>query len=76
MPSIVDCKRPGGSNHRIRAVATVSAEDIARQFRLGADGTQDPAAFQSMLEARAGRSCPIQQSVSRAQAARTRSDNP
>jgi len=42
-----------GSDHRIRAVATVSAVDIARQFRLGADGTQDPAAFQSMLDAAA-----------------------
>jgi hypothetical protein len=42
-----------GSDHRIRAVATVSAVDIARQFRLGADGTQDPAVFQSMLDAAA-----------------------
>jgi hypothetical protein len=39
------------SGHRIRAVATISAVDIARQFRLGADGTQDPAVFQSMLDA-------------------------
>jgi len=43
-----------GSDHRIKAVATVSAVDIARQFRLGADGTQDPAVFQSMLDAAAG----------------------
>ncbi|CDR17731.1 alpha/beta hydrolase [Streptomyces iranensis] len=41
------------SDHRIQAVATVSAVDIARQFRLGADGTQDPAVFQSMLAAAA-----------------------
>ncbi|MQY23595.1 alpha/beta hydrolase [Nocardia macrotermitis] len=38
------------SDPRVRAVATVSAVDIARQFRLGADGTQDPAVFQGMLE--------------------------
>ncbi|MFI6996318.1 alpha/beta hydrolase [Nocardia sp. NPDC050175] len=42
-----------GSDHRVRAVATVSGVDIARQFRLGADGTQDPAVFQSMLDAAA-----------------------
>ncbi|MFE2446958.1 alpha/beta hydrolase [Streptomyces sp. NPDC059426] len=41
------------SDHRIKAVATVSAVDIARQFRLGADGTQDPSVFQGMLEAAA-----------------------
>ncbi|MGI5323916.1 alpha/beta hydrolase [Actinomadura nitritigenes] len=40
-------------DHRVRAVATVSAVDIARQFRLGADGTQDPAVFQGMLDAAA-----------------------
>ena len=34
----------------IKAVATVSAVDIARQFRAGADGTQDPAVFQEMLD--------------------------
>jgi len=38
------------SDHRINAVATVSAVDMARQFRNGADGTQDPAVFQHMLE--------------------------
>jgi fermentation-respiration switch protein FrsA (DUF1100 family) len=38
-------------DHRIRAVGTVSAADIARQFRLGADGAQDPAGFQGMLDA-------------------------
>jgi hypothetical protein len=42
-----------GSDHRIKAVATVSAVDIARQFRLGADGAQDPAVFQGMLDAAA-----------------------
>ena len=42
-----------GSDHRVKAVATVSAVDIARQFRFGADGGQDPAVFDSMLEAAA-----------------------
>ena len=37
------------SDPRIKAVATVSATDIARQFRLGAEGTQDPAVFQGLL---------------------------
>ncbi|BBH70056.1 hypothetical protein ACTI_67410 [Actinoplanes sp. OR16] len=41
------------SDHRIKAVATVSGVDIARQFRLGADGDQDPAVFQGMLDAAA-----------------------
>ena len=41
------------SDHRIKAVGTVSAVDIARQFRLGAEGTQDPAVFQHMLAAAA-----------------------
>jgi len=41
-------------DHRIRAVGTVSAVDVARQFRLGPDGTQDPAVFQAMLDAAAG----------------------
>ncbi|MEU1622421.1 alpha/beta hydrolase [Streptomyces sp. NPDC005722] len=40
-------------DRRIRAVATVSAADISRQFRLGADGTQDAAVFEGMLEAAA-----------------------
>lgn len=40
-------------DHRIKAVATVSAADVARQFRYGADGTQDPAVFQSLLDAAA-----------------------
>lgn len=38
------------TDHRIKALGTVSAADIARQFRLGADGTQDPAVFQAMLD--------------------------
>ncbi|ACU70891.1 conserved hypothetical protein [Catenulispora acidiphila DSM 44928] len=41
------------TDHRIRAVATVSGVDIARQFKVGADGTQDPALFQSLLDAAA-----------------------
>lgn len=40
-------------DHRIKAVATVSAVDIARQFRLGADGTQDPKLFEGMLDSSA-----------------------
>lgn len=38
------------SDHRIKAVATVSAVDIARQFRYGADGAQDPAVFRGLLD--------------------------
>lgn len=38
---------------RVQAVATVSAVDIGRQFRVGADGTQDPAVFDGMLAAAA-----------------------
>jgi uncharacterized protein len=38
------------ADHRVKAIATVSAVDIARQFRHGADGTQDPAVFQGMLD--------------------------
>lgn len=41
------------ADHRIKAVASVSGVDIARQFRLGADGAQDPAVFQGMLDAAA-----------------------
>lgn len=41
------------TDRRIRAVATVSGVDVARQFRLGADGDQDPAVFQGMLAAAA-----------------------
>ncbi|MEU3641995.1 alpha/beta hydrolase [Lentzea sp. NPDC034063] len=39
-----------GTDHRIRAIATVSLADIARQFRFGADGTQEPAVLQGMLD--------------------------
>jgi fermentation-respiration switch protein FrsA (DUF1100 family) len=41
------------TDHRVKAVATVSAVDIARQFREGPDGAQDPAVFQGMLDAAA-----------------------
>ena len=41
------------TDHRIKAVGTVSAVDIARQVRLGADGAQDPAVIQGMLDAAA-----------------------
>ncbi|PSJ61501.1 alpha/beta hydrolase [Pseudaminobacter soli (ex Li et al. 2025)] len=41
------------TDRRIKAVATVSGVDIARQFRHGADGTQPPAVIQSMLDAAA-----------------------
>lgn len=40
-------------DHRIKAVATVSAADINRQFRNGSDGNQDPAVFKNMLDAAA-----------------------
>lgn len=43
------------SDPRVKALATVSAVDIARQFRLGADGGQDPAVFAGMVRT-AGRS--------------------
>ncbi|TDD63451.1 alpha/beta hydrolase [Kribbella antibiotica] len=42
-----------GTDHRIKALATVSGVDIARQFRFGADGNQDPAAVQHLLDAAA-----------------------
>jgi fermentation-respiration switch protein FrsA (DUF1100 family) len=41
------------TDHRVKVVGTVSAVDIARQFRLGADGAQDPAVFEGMLDAAA-----------------------
>jgi fermentation-respiration switch protein FrsA (DUF1100 family) len=41
------------TDHRIRAVAAVSAVDMSRQFRLGADGTQDSSVIQGMLDAAA-----------------------
>ena len=41
------------TDHRIKAVGTVSAVDMGRQFREGADGTQDPAVIQGLLDAAA-----------------------
>src|SRR5882757_259718 len=41
------------TDHRIKAVATVSAVDMGRQFREGADGKQDPAVIQGVLDAAA-----------------------
>ena len=41
------------SDHRIKAVGTVSAVDMARHFRHGGDGSHDPAIFQGMLDAAA-----------------------
>jgi hypothetical protein len=41
------------ADHSITVVATVSGVDVARQFRYGADGTQPPTVFQSMLDAAA-----------------------
>ncbi|HEX8867955.1 MAG TPA: alpha/beta hydrolase, partial [Lentzea sp.] len=39
-----------GTDHRVKAIATVSLADIARQFRFGADGTQDSAVLRGMLD--------------------------
>jgi len=41
------------TDQRIKAVATVSAADIGRQFRQGAEDDQDPAVVQGMLAAAA-----------------------
>ncbi|GAA0954931.1 alpha/beta hydrolase [Kribbella koreensis] len=41
------------TDHRLKAIATVSAADISLQFREGADGRQDPAIIQGMLDAAA-----------------------
>ena len=41
------------TDHRIKAVATVSGVDLGRIYREGADGTQDPAVLQTMLDAAA-----------------------
>jgi hypothetical protein len=38
-----------GTDPRIKAIATVSMADIARQFRFGADGAQDPAVLRGLL---------------------------
>ncbi|MFF0967348.1 alpha/beta hydrolase [Streptomyces sp. NPDC003703] len=42
-----------GGDHRVEAVATVSTAEPARQFRHGAEGAQDPAVFQTLLDAAA-----------------------
>ncbi|MER6066830.1 alpha/beta hydrolase [Streptomyces sp. NPDC001792] len=42
-----------GGDHRVKAVAAVSTAEPARQFRFGADGSQDPAVFQALLDAAA-----------------------
>jgi fermentation-respiration switch protein FrsA (DUF1100 family) len=47
------CLTATATDHRIKAVGTVSAVDIARQFREGADGTQNPAVIQGMLDSAA-----------------------
>jgi len=38
------------TEHRIRGVATLSATDIGRYFRDGANGTQDPSVIREMLD--------------------------
>lgn len=38
------------TDHRIKAVATVSGVDVGKFFRHGYNGTQDPAVLQSMLD--------------------------
>jgi fermentation-respiration switch protein FrsA (DUF1100 family) len=38
------------TDHRVRAVATVSGVDLARHFRLGPDGTTDTAGFDALLD--------------------------
>lgn len=41
------------TDHRIKALATVSGVDLGTWYRVGADGKQDPAVFQSLLDASA-----------------------
>lgn len=41
------------TDHRVKAVATVSGVDIGRMFREGPDGKQDPAVLRGMLDAAA-----------------------
>ena len=38
------------TDQRVKAIATVSASDLGRQFREGADGQQDPAVILGMLD--------------------------
>jgi hypothetical protein len=42
-----------GTDHRVKAVASVSGVDLGRHFRQGGDGGQDPAVFQGLLDAAA-----------------------
>ncbi len=42
------------TDHRIKAVATVSGADVGAQFRVGADGKQDPGVLQYILGMVAG----------------------
>jgi hypothetical protein len=41
------------SDHRIKAIGTVSGVDIARHFRHGGEGSHDPAIFQGLLDSAA-----------------------
>jgi fermentation-respiration switch protein FrsA (DUF1100 family) len=41
------------TDHRIKAIATVSAADMGRQLRSGGDGKQNPSVIQTMLDAAA-----------------------
>jgi fermentation-respiration switch protein FrsA (DUF1100 family) len=41
------------TDHRVKAIATISGVDMGRQFRNGANGTQSPSVIQEMLDAAA-----------------------
>ena len=41
------------TDHRVKALATVSGVDLGTWYRVGPDGKQDPAVFQGMLDAAA-----------------------